>query len=91
MDIEEILQLIGAGSVNQGQEGASFQSSMVVGSDVSYPNIGLESSCQALRSTNLTPEAVHGLTDWCAIQGDHLNVIGVEDPSIGIKSVLKIV
>jgi len=64
---------------------------MVVGSDFSYPNIGLESSGQALRSANLTPEAVHGLTDRCAIQGDHLDVIGVEDPSIGIKSVLKIV
>jgi hypothetical protein len=65
------------------------QSSIEVGDDVTYPNISLESSSKAWRSANLTPEAVNGLTDWRAIQGDHLNVIGVEDPSKDIKSMVR--
>ena len=65
------------------------QSSIKVGDDVTYPNISLESSSKAWRSANLTPEAVHGLTDRRAIQGYHLNVIGVEDPSKGIKRMLR--
>ena len=81
--------LIRAGNINQGLRGVPLTSTIEVGTDLSYPNIGLESSGQALRTSNLTPEAVHGLTDRRAIQSDHLNVIGVEDPSIGINSVLK--
>jgi hypothetical protein len=81
--------LIRAGNVNQRLGDVPITSTIEVGTDLSYPNISLESSGQALRTSNLTPEAVHGLTDRCAIQRDHLNVIRVEDPSIGIKSVLK--
>ena len=81
--------LIRAGNINQRLRGVPLTRTIEVCSDLSYPNIGLESSGQALRTSNLTPEAVHGLTDRRAIQSDHLNVIGVEDPSIGIKSVLK--
>ena len=81
--------LIRAGNVNQRLGGAPLTSTIEVVTDLSYPNISLEGSGQALCTSNLTPEAVHGLTDRGAIQRDHLNVIGVEDPSIGIKSVLK--
>jgi hypothetical protein len=81
--------LIIAGNVNQRLGDVPITSTIEVGTDLSYPNIGLESSGQALRTSNLTPEAVHRLTDRRAIQRDHLNVIGVEDPSTGIKSVLK--
>ena len=79
---------IRAGNVNKRLGGAPITSKIEVGTDLSYPNICLESSSQALRTSNLAPEAVHGLTDRCAVHCDHLNVIGMEDPSIAIKGML---
>ena len=46
-----------------------------------YPNVCFEGSGKSGGSTDFTPVAMHGLTDWNTILSDILNVVGVEDPS----------
>ena len=59
---------------------------IIVKTSILYLKISFKCSCHALSPSDFTPVAMQTLANWSTVECHHLNVIWVEDPSIGFVS-----